>query len=65
MLFKVLPVYSQFPHIGGLHNTLVLDRMLVTQEYEQSMQIIHIKERAHWAALQFVQSEIFLYDSLL
>ena len=56
----------QFPHVGGLYNTLLLDRMLVTHDQgcEQSLQIIHIKDRAHWAALQFIQSEIFLYDSL-
>ena len=46
------------------HNTLVLDRMLFSQGLEQSLQIIHIKERAHWSTLHFIQSEIFLYDSL-
>lgn len=50
-----------------MHNSLVLDRISFAQDLEghkQSVQIIHIKERTHWAALHFVQSEIFLYDSL-
>ena len=59
----------QFPLIGGLYNTLVLKKIsLATEgfdhEHAQSLQIIHIKERSHWAALQLVKSELYLYDSL-
>ena len=56
----------EFPQVGGgLHSTLVLHQMsLVEEGYEQFIQIIHIKERSHWATLQLVRSEIFLYDSL-
>ena len=59
----------QFPLVGGLYNTLVLKKMsLATEgfdhEHVQSLQIIHIKERSHWATLQLVKSELYLYDSL-
>ena len=37
---------------------------LAEEEYEQYIQIIHIKGRSHWATLQLIGSEIFLYDSL-
>ena len=33
-------------------------------DHAQSLQIIHIKERSYWAALQLVKSEVYLYDSL-
>ena len=60
---------TQFPLIGGLYNTLVLKNMSLTKdgcdhEHAQSLQIIHIKERSHWAVLQFIKSEIYLYDSV-
>ena len=32
--------------------------------FEQFIQILHIKERSHWATLQIVGTEIQLYDSL-
>ena len=59
----------QFPLVGGLYNTLALKKVSLTKdgsdhEHAQSLQIIHIKERSHWAALQLVKSEIYLYDSL-
>ena len=63
----------QFPLVGGLYNTLVLKKMLKKMsltkdgsdyEHAQSLQIIHIKERSHWAALLLVKSEIYLYGSL-
>ena len=60
---------TQFPLIGGLYNTLVLKNMSFTKdgcdhEHAQSLQIIHIKERSHWAVLQLIKSEIYLYDSV-
>ena len=62
-------VRTQFPLIGGLYNTLVLKNMSLTKddcdhEHAQSLQIIHIKERSHWAVLQLIKSEIYLYDSV-
>ena len=56
----------EFPQVGGLHNTLVLHKMSLTDEegFEQFIQILHIKERSHWATLQIVGTEIQLYDSL-
>ena len=40
--------------------------MSLTDEegFEQFIQILHIKERSHWATLQIVGTEIQLYDSL-
>ena len=36
----------QFPNFGGLHNTLLLHKTsLLFDNYEQSLQIIHIKDR--------------------
>ena len=56
----------EFPQVGGLHNTLVLHKMSLTDKegFEQFIQILHIKERSHWATLQLVGTEIQLYDSL-
>ena len=56
----------EFPQVGGLHNTLVLHKMSLTDEegFEQFIQIFPIKERSHWATLQIVGTEIQLYDSL-
>ena len=49
----------QFPSVGGLYNTLVLKKMSLTKDSStQSLQIIHIEERSHWAALQLVKSVI-------
>ena len=38
--------------------------LFVQGSHEQYLQVIHIKERAHWIALQIINSEICLYDSL-
>ena len=55
----------QFPNVGGLHNTLLLHKTtLLLEDYEQSLQIIHIKDRFHWASLQVIDKDIYLYDSL-
>ena len=56
----------QFPHVGGLHNTLLLHKTsLILEDYEQSLQIIHIQDRFHcWALLQVVGEDVYLYDSL-
>ena len=59
---------TQFPLVGGLYNTLVLKNISLTKdgcdhEHAQSLQIIHIKERSHWAAIQLIKSELYLYDS--
>ena len=43
---------ESFPLIGGLHNTLLLDKTsLAVKNYEQSLQIVHIPDRSHWALL--------------
>ena len=55
----------QFPNVGGLHNTLLLHKTsLLLDNYEQSLQIIHIKDRFHWDLLQVTGEDIYLYDSL-
>ena len=55
----------QFPNVGGLHNTLLLHKTtLLLEDYEQSLQILHIKDRFHWASLQVIGKDIYLYDSL-
>lgn len=55
----------QFPLIGGLHNTLLLHKTLLNlQDYNHSLQIIFITDRAHWALLQVVRNDVFLYDSM-
>lgn len=55
----------QFPHVGGLHNTLLLHKTsLNLQDYKQSLQIIHIQDRSHWVLLQVVGKDVYLYDSL-
>ena len=59
---------TQFLLVGSLYNTLVLKNMSLTKdgcdhEHAQSLQIIHIKERSHWAAIQLIKSELYLYDS--
>ena len=55
----------QFPNVGGLHNTLFLHKTsLLLDNYEQSLQIIHIKDRFYWALLQVTGEDIYLYDSL-
>ena len=55
----------QFPNVGGLHNTLLLHKTsLLLDNYEQSLQIIHIKDRFHWALLQVIGEDIYLYDSM-
>ena len=39
---------ESFLLIGGLHNTLLLDKTsLAVKNYEQSLQIIHIPDRSH------------------
>ena len=47
---------------------MVLKNISITKdgcdhEHAQSLQIIHIKERSHWAATQLIKSELYLYDS--
>ena len=37
---------------------------LILENYEQSLQIIHIQDRFHWALLQIVGEDVYLYDSL-
>ena len=55
----------QFPDVGGLHNTLLLHKTtLILEDYEQSLQILHIQDRFHWALLQVVGEDFYLYDSL-
>ena len=55
----------QFPNVGALHNTLLFHKTtLLLEDYEQSLQIIHIKDRFHWASLQVIGQDTYLYDSL-
>ena len=43
----------QFPLIGGLHNTLILNKTLLNvRDFAQSLQILFIPDRSHWALLQ-------------
>lgn len=56
-------VKLQFPFIGGLQSTLLQRRSpLNYAEVNMSLQIIHTR-RSHWAALQFCDSNVYLYDS--
>ena len=44
---------EQFKEVGSLYNTLVLHKMTLPQEgHMQSLQILHMNGRAHWAALE-------------
>ena len=55
----------EFTLVGGFHDTLVLHKMTLMEEgCEQFVQIMHIKEKSHWATLQLIGRDIFLYDSL-
>jgi len=55
----------QFPLIGGLHNSLLLNKTVFNlEDYEQSLQIIFIPDRLHWALLQVVKCDVYLYDSM-
>ena len=56
-------VKSKFPHIGGLQSTLLQKRSpLNCADVDMSLQIIHTR-RSHWAALQFCDGNVYLYDS--
>ena len=55
----------QFPLIGGLHNSLLLNKTLLNvEDYEQSLQILFIPDRSQWAVLQVVKCDVYLYDSM-
>ena len=50
----------EFPQVGGFHNTLVLHKMTLMEEgCEQFVQIMHIKEKSHWATLQLIGRDIY------
>ena len=49
----------QFPLKGGFHNTLLLNKTVLNlEDYEQSLQIMFIPDRSHWALLQVVRSDV-------
>ena len=55
----------QFPLIGGLHNSSLLNKTLLNlEDYEQSLQMLFIPDRSHWAVLQVVKCDVYLYDSM-
>ena len=46
----------QFPLIRGFHNSLLLNKTLLNlEDYEQSLQMLFIPDRSHWAVLQVVK----------
>ena len=52
-------------HIGGLRNSLLLNKTLLNlEDYEQSLQMLFIPDRSHWAVLQVVKCDVYLYDSM-
>ena len=56
-------VKSQFPHIGGLQNTLLqLKTPIVPGQAGMSLQIVHARKN-HWVCIQVTGSDIHLYDS--
>ena len=34
------------------------------EDYEQSLQMLFIPDRSHWAVLQVVKCDVYLYDSM-
>ena len=54
---------QQFPHIGGLQNTLLQKRSPLQPcgSSGMSLQIIHVRN-SHWAALQLSGNDVCLYD---
>ena len=55
----------QFRLIGGLHNSLLLNKTLLNlEDYEQSLQMLFIPDRSHWAVLQVGKCDVYLCDSM-
>ena len=61
-------IKKQFPHFGGLQNT-VMQNSKVTKRYSDNLQIVHVElgQTNHWVLVSTVgcpEGEIDLYDSL-
>ena len=58
---------KQFPNINGMQSTLYItnqNKCITIGKEINSVQIVHQKERQHWVALEVLDQELYMYDSI-